>query len=445
MPKSAREAVGLASDSSSGSRGNLPSHEEPALSDIDAVRDELAQLRRDLRSAEEREAAVHDVIQAIAGSAFDLDVVLQTVIDRAVHLCHADSGNVARLEGDVYRVKAFRSMAPEYERLVRERAYPPERGSVIGRAALERDVIHITDVLADPEYALSALQKAGSYRTVLGVPMLREGTPIGVIAVARNEVRPFRESEIRLLKTFADEVVVAIENVRLFQTVERQRTELARFAPQVASLLSSDEGEELLAGHRREITALFCDLRGFTAFAETADPEEVLGVLRQYHVLVGELVIENEGSVEHFAGDGLMAFFNDPTPIPQHELAAVRTAMAMRDGFATLAVGWRKRGYDLGLGTGIATGYATLGRIGFQGRYDYAAIGNVVNLASRLSDAAGPGEILLSQRAHAAVEGRVVTEPVPELQLKGFSRPVPAARVIAASEGDRVDGRSDTP
>jgi len=264
--------------------------------------------------------------------------------------------------------------------------------------------------------------------------MLREGTPIGVIAVARNDVRPFSDPEIRLVKTFADEVVVAIENVRLFQTVERQRTELARFAPQVASLLSSDEGEQLLAGHRREITALFCDLRGFTAFAETAEPEEVLGVLRQYHTVVGELVVENAGTVEHFAGDGLMAFFNDPTPTPEHQLAAVRTAVAMRDRFSVLAADWRKRGYDLGLGTGIATGYATLGRIGFESRYDYAAIGNVVNLASRLSDAAGPGQILLSQRANAAVEGRIVTEPMDELQLKGFSRPVVAVRVVAVRD-----------
>lgn len=371
------------------------------------------------------------MIQTIARSTFDLEVVLQTVIDRAVHLCHADSGNIARLEKEVYRVAAFTNLGPEYEQIVRQRVYVPERGSVIGRTALERRVVHIADVLDDPDYALIDLQKAGGYRTLLGVPMLRQGAPIGVIAVARNEVRPFRDAEIRLLQTFADQVVVAIENVRLFQTVERQRTELARFAPQVARLLSSDEGEQLLAGHRREITALFCDLRGFTTFAETAEPEEVLGVLRQYHVAVGELVVANAGTVEHFAGDGLMVFFNDPTFTPRHQLAAVRTAVAMRERFAILATDWRKRGYDLGLGVGIATGYATLGRIGFESRYDYAAIGNVVILASRLSDAAGPGEILLSQRAHAAVEDRVITESAPELQLKGFSRPVVAVRVIA--------------
>jgi class 3 adenylate cyclase len=405
------------------------------MSDVDALQDETAELRRERDRAEEREAAVRDVVQTIARTTFDLDAVLQTVIDRAVRLCRADTGNIARLAGDEheYRVAAFTAMTPEYEEQVRARVYTPERGSIIGRTVLEKRVVHIEDVLEDPEYALPDLQKAAGYRTALGVPMMRDGVPIGAIAVARNEVRPFDETEIRLVETFADYVVIAIENVRLFQTVERQRTELARFAPQVAGFLSDREGPRLLAGHRREITALFCDLRGFTAFAETAEPEEVLGVLREYHTVVGELVLANEGTVEHFAGDGLMAFFNDPAEIPEHQLAAVRTAVALRERFASLAENWRKRGYDLGLGIGIATGYATLGRIGFEGRYDYGAVGNVVILASRLSDAAAPGEILLSQRTHAPVDEKVVTEPVEDLKLKGFSRPVTAMRVLELS------------
>jgi class 3 adenylate cyclase len=389
--------------------------------------------RRDLERAEEREAAVRDVIQTIARTTFDLDAVLQTVIDRAVRLTHADNGNIARREddSDEYHVAAFTSMTPEYEQMVRERVYVSERGSILGRTVLEKRVVHIIDVLDDPEYELLDLQKAGGFRTALGVPMLREGEPIGAIAVARNEVRPFDEAEIRLIETFADYVVIAIENVRLFQTVERQRTELARYAPQAADLLSDAEGEKLLAGHRREITALFCDLRGFTAFAETADPEEVLGVLRQYHTVAGELVIANGGTVEHFAGDGLMAFFNDPAEIDDHELAAVRTAVALNERFAELAQDWRRRGYELGLGIGIATGYATLGRVGFESRYEYGAIGNSVILAQRLSDAAAPGEILVSQRTHAAVDEHFPSEPVPDLELKGFSRPVVAMRLAA--------------
>ena len=403
------------------------------MSDGDTLGDEVARLRLELQEAHERETAVHDVIQAIAQSTFDLDVVLQTVIDRAVRLCRADHGNIARREGDsgVYRVAALTSVTPEYERLARARDYRPERGSAIGRAVLERRLVHIVDVLADPEYSLPALQEAGGYRTVLAAPMLRDGVAIGAIAVGRSEVRPFTASEIRLVDTFADHVVVAIENVRLFATVERQRIELARFAPQVADLLSSEEGERLLAGHRREITALFCDLRGFTAFAETADPEEVLSVLRDYHRTVGEVVVGNQGSIEHFAGDGLMAFFNDPAPLAEHQLAAVRAAVGTRDRFAELAADWSKRGYDLGIGIGIATGYATLGRIGFERRYDYGAVGNVVILAARLSDAAEPGDILLSQRTYAAIQDRVVSDSIRQLALKGFSRPVTALRATA--------------
>jgi class 3 adenylate cyclase len=405
------------------------------VSETGALQEETAELRRERERADEREAAVRDVIQTIARTTFNLDAVLQTVIDRAVRLCRADTGNIARRDGesDEYRVAAFTSMTPEYEELVRARVYRPERGSIIGRSLLERRVVHIEDVLQDPEYELLDLQKLAGYRTMLSVPMLREGEPIGAIAVARNQVRPFEEVEIRLVETFAGHAVIAIENVRLFQTVERQRIELARFAPQAASLLSSDEGEQLLAGHRREITTLFCDLRGFTAFAETAEPEEVFRILRQYHTVAGEAVVANDGTVEHFAGDGLMAFFNDPVEIEDHELAAVRTAVALGERFTRLAEDWRKRGHDLGLGMGIATGYATLGRIGFEGRYDYGAIGTAVNLAARLSDAAAPGEILLSQRTHAAVDEQFRTEPVPELQLKGFSRPVVALRVSERS------------
>jgi adenylate cyclase len=216
----------------------------------------------------------------------------------------------------------------------------------------------------------------------------------------------------------------------LNETIERQKGELSRFlSPQVAALVSTPEGEVLLAGHRRQITAVFCDLRGFTAFAEMAEPEELFGVLRDYHQAMGALIVEHGGTLEHFAGDGMMVFFNDPVPQPDHVERAVRMAIAMRERFAGLAERWRKRGYELAFGVGIAVGYATLGRIGFEGRFDYGAIGNAVILASRLSSEARADQILLSQRAYAAVEEIVVAEPVGELNLKGFSRPVPALNI----------------
>jgi class 3 adenylate cyclase len=223
-----------------------------------------------------------------------------------------------------------------------------------------------------------------------------------------------------------------LEQQRLLtETIERQKTELSRFlSPQVARLISSPEGEQMLAGHRRQITVAFCDLRGFTSFAEQADPEELLGVLGEYHRMIGDAIVEHGGTLEHFAGDGVMVFFNDPVPQDDHVERAVRMAITMRERFAVLADAWRKRGYELGFGVGIAVGYATLGRIGFEGRYDYGAIGNVVILASRLSSQAGPNQILLSQRAIAMVEGMVEVESVGELTLKGMSRPVAASNVV---------------
>ena len=217
----------------------------------------------------------------------------------------------------------------------------------------------------------------------------------------------------------------------LTATIERQKAELSRFlSPQISALISSSEGEQLLGGHRRQITVAFCDLRGFTTFAEQADPEEMLGVLGEYHRMLGDAIIEHGGTLEHFAGDGVMIFFNDPVPQEDHVERAVRMAVAMRDRFQPLSAGWRKRGYELGFGVGIAVGYATLGRIGFEGRYDYGAIGNVVILASRLSSQAAANQILLSQRAAGMVEELIEVESVGELDIKGLSRPVAAANVL---------------
>jgi adenylate cyclase len=179
---------------------------------------------------------------------------------------------------------------------------------------------------------------------------------------------------------------------------------------------------------------VFGDLRGFTRFSETAEPEEALGVLRAYHAAMGEVIFHHEGTVEHFAGDGLMVFFNDPMPIAQPELQATRMALAMRARFAELQAGWKKRGYELGIGIGISVGYATLGRIGFEGRFDYGAVGMVVIQASRLSDAAKPGEILVSSRVQAAIEDAVESSSAGELELKGFHQPVPAFHVTALKE-----------
>lgn len=217
------------------------------------------------------------------------------------------------------------------------------------------------------------------------------------------------------------------------QVEELQRlSRLRRFlSPQVADLIVSSGDEGMLDGHRREITVVFCDLRGFTAFAETAEPEDVMGVLAEFHREIGQLVFRFEGTLEWFAGDGIMTIFNDPFPCPDPTMRAVRMALAMQGRFRELAADWRKRGYDLDLGIGIAAGYATLGKIGFEARWEYSAVGSVVNMASRLCDEAQGGQILLGPRAYAAVESSVQVQPIGPLTLKGFQRPVPAFNLFA--------------
>lgn len=232
------------------------------------------------------------------------------------------------------------------------------------------------------------------------------------------------------------EVESAARQAELLRTIEQQKTELSRFlSPQVAALVSSPEGAQLLAGHRRIATSLFADLRGFTSFSEVAEPEEVLGVLREYHKSMGELIVEHGGTLEHFAGDGMMVFFNDPVLQEDHVERSVRMAIGMRDRFTEMNAEWAKRGHTLGFGIGIATGYATLGRIGFEGRYDYGMVGFAVITAARLSSAALANQILLSPRSYADVEGLVDVEAVGEIQLKGFSRPIAPLNVLGMRSG----------
>ena len=203
------------------------------------------------------------------------------------------------------------------------------------------------------------------------------------------------------------------------------------FSPPVADLILSGETGDPLKSHRREITVVFLDLRGFTAFTETADPEEVMGVLREYHAAMGELIMKHQGTLERFAGDGIMIFFNDPVLLPNPSESATRMAFEMQGSFRRLSQGWKKRGYELEMGIGIAQGYATLGAIGFEGRIDYGAIGVVTNLAARLCGEAKGGQILVSQRVLASIEGVVQAEPVGELSLKGFHRPFSVFNVMA--------------
>ncbi len=235
----------------------------------------------------------------------------------------------------------------------------------------------------------------------------------------------------------AQTVQLAEWNRTLEQRVQDQLAQLERlgrlkrfFSPQLAELIVAGGAEDPLKTHRREVTVAFLDLRGFTAFAETSEPEEVMGVLREYHAEMGKLILAHEGTLERFTGDGMMIFFNDPVPMPNPAERAIRMALAMRDRVAELIVTWRKRGYELDFGVGIAQGYATIGAIGFEGRWDYGAIGTVTNLAARLCGEAKPGQILIPQRLLGTMEELIEVEPVGEVTLKGFQRPVTTHNVL---------------
>jgi adenylate cyclase len=204
------------------------------------------------------------------------------------------------------------------------------------------------------------------------------------------------------------------------------------FSPALAEAIVTGGADDPLKSHRREIVVVFVDLRGFTAFAETAEPEEVMSVLREYHAAMGEAILAHEGTLERFTGDGMMIFFNDPVPVADPQARAVRMALAMRQTVEALTARWRKLGHELDFGVGIAQGYATLGAIGFEGRWDYGAIGTVTNLAARLCGEARPGQILVSRRLYAAIDTLVEADPIGELSLKGFAKPVTAFNVLRA-------------
>jgi GAF domain-containing protein len=425
---------------------------------------ELRQRTADLSESLEQQTATSEVLKVISRSTFDLQTVLDTLTRSAAQLCAADSGVILMRDGDVYRIRAIFGFSAEAEQYGLEHPLRPSRGNLTGRVASSGKIVHISDVLADPDYTESGHQKAFGYRTNLGVPLLREGITIGVFSLTRKTVNPFTDKQIEVVATFADQAVIAIENARLLNELRERTTQLEarsqeiarlnqqlehrvadqvgeiermgrlrRFLPpQVADLIVASGSERQLESHRREITALFCDLRGFTGFSESSDPEDVMTLLRQYHAAIGEIIIKYSGTLERYAGDGVMVVFNDPVPVDNPALQAVRMALEMRAALSALIEKWRRLGHELGFGIGIAHGYATLGTIGFEGRFDYAAIGTVSNVASRLCDEAKPGQIIITPRVLMAVEDAIAVEPVGDFALKGISRPLTAYNVVGA-------------
>jgi len=430
---------------------------------------------RDLAQSINELKVLEEVGRAVSSS-LDLNAVLPTVAARALEITHADAVLIYGYDAGNHQFSLTESIGIDKAAEGRHRAIDADH-SPLGEAASTGEPISIPQLGAAPEHPLRDVAIEAGFHSVLVVPLVDQTGILGSLVVLRRNEGEFSANLIGLMKTFAHQAVLAMRNARLFTEVDHKSRELLaandivreqagklqeqtdqlrdwnrsleervatqlgeierirrleRFlAPQVAQLIASSDGQEsLLASHRREVTVVFCDLRGFTAFTEATEPEEAMNVLREYHAALGKLIFKYEGTLDKYAGDGVMILFNAPIQFEDHTARAVKMAVEMRDTVGPLTERWRNRGHDLGFGIGIALGYATLGQVGFEQRLEYAAIGSVTNLASRLCGEAKAGQIVVSRRVYGMVEPWVEGRPIDDLNVKGFNHPILAAEIL---------------
>ena len=408
--------------------------------------DELKTNQKELSESLEHQTATSAVLAAIAKSPGKLQPVFDEIVERASSLCEADYAFLfEHVEGNLKVVASVRVS----DLFVEVSSIPLDPGTAIGRAFIEKRTVHIEDLLEWKEYTRHDIQKVGGNRSVLTVPLMHGDVPFGVLALMRKTVRVFSDRQIQLAETFADQAVIAIEDARLLAElaskteelsnlneslearVEKQASELNRslqlrnFLPEkIAEAVLSDDGADLLKSHRRNIAAVFCDLRRFTSFSESAEPEEVILVLQQFHAETSRLVAEHSGTIVTRMGDGVLIVLNDPIPIDEPVIQALELGDELRSSLRALSQQWQEYEFDVGFGIGISYGYATLGTVGADSYQNYTAIGTVVNVASRLSDMADDDEVLVTQRVKTEAGDRFEFGLKDKLALKGITRAI---------------------
>lgn len=468
-----RDELEELADQFNGMAGQLQETYAGLESKVEARTRDLARSINELKVLEEVGRAV--------SSSLDLNAVLPTVAARALEITHADAVLIYGYDAGRQQFNLTEAIGIDKSAEGRQRTIDQDR-SVLGQAAAGGEPIAIPDLADAAEHLLRDVAVEAGFHSVLVVPLVDQKGILGSLVVLRKSAGEFSADLIGLMKTFAHQSVLAMRNARLFTEVDQKGRELAtahatvqqqatklqeqtgqllnwnksleervekqlgeierirrleRFLPpQVAQLIASSDGHDsLLDSHRREVTVVFCDLRGFTAFTEATEPEEAMNVLREYHAALGELIFRYEGTLDRYAGDGVMILFNAPIQFADHTKRAVKMAVEMRDAIGLLTQKWRNRGHSLGFGVGIALGYATLGQIGFEQRLEYAAIGSVTNLASRLCDEARAGQIVVSQRVFGMVEQWAEGRQLEDLTLKGFNHPILAVEILRWKEG----------
>lgn len=436
---------------------------------------------RDLAQSINELKVLEEVGRAVASS-LDLNAVLPTIAARALEISHADAVVIYAYDAERRRFNLVEADGID-QSVEGDHVTIDEGENILSDAARSGEPIAIADLDRAFEQPLRDVAVNAGFHAVLVVPLVDQQGTLGSLVVLRRASGPFEGSLTGLMRTFANQAVLAMRNARLFTEVDhkshaletahetvraqadklREQTEqlknwnksleervetqlgeierirkLERFlAPQVAQLIaSSDSPEGLLTSQRREVTVVFCDLRGFTAFTEATEPEEAMNVLREYHAALGKLIFKYEGTLDKYAGDGVMILFNAPIQFEDHTTRAVKMAVEMRDTIGPLTERWRNRGHSLGFGIGIALGYATLGQVGFEQRLEYAAIGSVTNLASRLCGEARANQIVVSRRVYGMVEQSVEARALDDLQLKGFNHPVLAMEILSWREDE---------